>query len=113
LVVGCVAPGTFHLFDGADPGSHMHLAVENHHSAPVDVYLRLGSVRIHLLQVPATSSAAIAIPPALAGRSARVVVCVNGDQTFVSANEVLLVADTRLELTVSPANPPLYVVRRS
>lgn len=112
LLLGCVAPGTFHLVDGADPGTRMHLAVENHYSAPVDVYLRMGSARIHLLQVPATSSASIAIPPALAGRSAVVIVWVHGEQQFVSTSEVLLAADTSLELTVSPANPPVYLVRR-
>ena len=113
-LLGCVAPGTFHMMDGLDPdSSHMHLAVENRYTAPVDVYLRLGTVRIHLLQVPATTSAAMVIPSALAGHSVQVIVWVRGEQPFVSTHDVLLATDTRLELIVSPTDPPLYVVRRS
>lgn len=110
---GCAARRPFHMVSGVDQTSLMHLAVENRYTAPVDVYLRMGTVRIHLLQVPASTSAAIAIPPTLAGLSARVIVWVHGEQPFVSTHDVLLTAETRLELVVSPTGPPLYVVRRS
>jgi hypothetical protein len=101
------------MVNGADQTMLMQLAVENHHTSPVDVYLRLGLVRIHLLQVPPSTSSAIAIPAELAGLSARVIVRVHGEQSFVSTHDVLLAADTRLELIISPTAPPLYVVRRS
>lgn len=113
LGLGCFSPGTFQMVNGPAPGSLTHVAVNNRYEAPADVYLRMGSMRIHLLHVPATSSAAITIPPALAGLSAHVIVWVHGEQPLVSVHEVLLAADTRLELIVSPANQHLHVARRS
>lgn len=94
------------------PEAAIQLSVDNRYTSPAKIYLRLGSLRIHLLTVAAGSRGETRIPEEFAGLKAKMTVWIPSESYTAATDDFVLAPGARLELSITPSSPPL-IVRRS
>lgn len=89
------------------------LSVDNRHTSDARIYLRLGSLRIHLLTVAGNSRGETQIPEEFSGSKARVTVWIPSESYIATTADFTLEQGTRLELSITSAAPSLIARRNS